>query len=67
MRRDNFSVKMTAALAAYTQREGESRSAAIARCAVAHGVSVSGLLRALKAATPESAPTGSPQALPQNQ
>ena len=61
MRRDNFSVKMTAALTAYEQREGESRSAAICRCAVAHGVSVSGLLRALKAAA--LAPTESPAAL----
>lgn len=52
MKRDSLSVKMTAALAAYERRENESRSAAITRCAATHGVSVSGLDRALKAQPP---------------
>ena len=55
MKRDSLSVKISAALLAYERREDESKSAAIARCAVAHGVSISGLYRALKAAAPAPA------------
>lgn len=47
MKRDSHSPAMRAALAAYARREGESVSAAIARVAVAQGVSAAGLYRAL--------------------